>query len=85
MTLTFAQLAQFSLGAVLIILLPGPNSLFVATSAAQVSRRAGDGRDHEDAAADEHTGGGLPAGASRHLRGARRDEQRVRPGQQDWL
>lgn len=41
MTLTFAQLAQFSLGAVLIILLPGPNSLFVATSAAQVSRRAG--------------------------------------------
>ena len=41
MTLTFAQLAQFSLGAVLIILLSGPNSLFVATSAAQVSRRAG--------------------------------------------
>lgn len=41
MTLTLAQLAQFALGATLIILLPGPNSLFVATTAAQVSRRAG--------------------------------------------
>lgn len=41
MTLSLAQLAQFALGATLIILLPGPNSLFVATTAAQVSRRAG--------------------------------------------
>lgn len=41
MTLTFAQLAQFTLGAVLIILLPGPNSLFVATTAAKVSPAAG--------------------------------------------
>lgn len=41
MTLTASQLAQFALGAVLIVLLPGPNSLFVATTAAQVGRRAG--------------------------------------------
>lgn len=41
MTLTLTQLAQFTLGAALIVLLPGPNSLFVATTAAKVSRRAG--------------------------------------------
>lgn len=41
MTLTAGQLAQFTLSAVLIVLLPGPNSLFVATTAAKVSRRAG--------------------------------------------
>ena len=41
MTLTLTQLAQFTLGAVLIVLLPGPNSLFVATTAAKVSRAAG--------------------------------------------
>lgn len=41
MTLTLTQLAQFTLGAVLIVLLPGPNSLFVATTAAKVSRTAG--------------------------------------------
>lgn len=41
MTLTAGQLAQFTLSAALIVLLPGPNSLFVATTAAKVSRRAG--------------------------------------------
>ena len=41
MTLTAAQIAQFSLGALLIVLLPGPNSLFVMTTAARVGARAG--------------------------------------------
>lgn len=41
MTLTAGQIAQFTLSAALIVLLPGPNSLFVATTAAKVSRRAG--------------------------------------------
>lgn len=41
MTLTTAQLIQFALGAALIVLLPGPNSLFVMTTSAKVGRRAG--------------------------------------------
>lgn len=41
MTLSLAQIAQFCLGAVLIILLPGPNSLFVATTSAKVGPAAG--------------------------------------------
>ena len=35
MTLTLTQLAQFTLGAVLIVLLPGPNSLYVLSVAAR--------------------------------------------------
>ena len=41
MTLSAAQLSQFALGALLIVLLPGPNSLLVMTTAARAGRSAG--------------------------------------------
>lgn len=40
MSLTTAQLLQFFLAALLVILLPGPNSLFVMTTAAKVGKAA---------------------------------------------
>lgn len=40
MNLSLAQLGQFAIGALLIVLLPGPNSLFVMTTSAKIGRSA---------------------------------------------